>query len=424
MHGVIRPGDIVDSRTTTLAETAHVNGYSTGAFSANPYVRDDTGLTRGFDAHSTGQFLDGLLRWPTRTGRPDPMIKRGKNRTSTAAVRSLPEWLKNRLRFMVSAHPSLIDLPVRLASNVIGGLDPADPICCRWLEPRIRSWLGSIPDQKPAFCFVNLMDAHEPYIGVRPVIQGSEPTLREIWRSLAWGMGAEESESHLGGEVLRVLGELYLGSIEIVDRRFSSILRSFRTIRGGDNLVILFLADHGQTIGEAGTHFHRYGESDSLMRIPLILHLPRDVQAGTQVERWISATEVTAAIKGLMQGQLRSIADLTSESTVRASPAVWGLTESIPEPSESSLRAPNGPRVSNLQLVGYSELGKVLIPVPRGPDHPILPTRIESAGDLSKQVAPVQPELREGFEAARVLMHRLQGSVQSTVETRLLGWGY
>ena len=48
-----------------------------------------------------------------------------------------------------------------------------------WIEPLLESWLSSQRPSRPVFCFINLTDAHDPYM-TDPLIDGFQAVVAGI----------------------------------------------------------------------------------------------------------------------------------------------------------------------------------------------------------------------------------------------------
>lgn len=63
----------------------------------------------------------------------------------------------------------------------------------------------------------------------------------------------------------------YRLEVEAVDRAVGALLQALRDRNQYENTVIVFTADHGESLGEHGQHGRAYGLYDEVLRIPLIL---------------------------------------------------------------------------------------------------------------------------------------------------------
>ena len=127
-------------------------------------------------------------------------------------------------------------------NEAVTGIPVQDPPkVSPWIEPHLLSWVRTISPTKPAFCFVNILDAHEPYIG----IPGRITSLRDWFRLFTvpqYGGSKALKGSLLAKRQWNCLRELYDHSLDIVDTRLS---RDFRDIQ------------YQSQLGEHAGHSHK-----------------------------------------------------------------------------------------------------------------------------------------------------------------------
>jgi len=124
-------------------------------------------------------------------------------------------------------------------------------------------WIEQNADH-PFFLFVHLYDLHTPY---------KLPT-SEIWRGS--GYDAEL------GYVDKVLGEFW----DVLERR--GLI---------DRALVVFISDHGESLREHGESTHGYFVYQSTLRVPLIIHWPRQTFSfATQVTQPVSLMDVAPTL--------------------------------------------------------------------------------------------------------------------------------
>ncbi|MDA1213172.1 MAG: sulfatase-like hydrolase/transferase [Planctomycetota bacterium] len=107
-----------------------------------------------------------------------------------------------------------------------------------WLENREQK-------SSPFFCWVHLFDPHEPYL--------AHP---------------EEFDDTYQDHP-------YDGEVAYVDRQMGRLFDSLEKLGLKDNLVVVVVGDHGESLGEHGEEAHGYMLYDSTLRVPLIIADPR-----------------------------------------------------------------------------------------------------------------------------------------------------
>jgi arylsulfatase A-like enzyme/Flp pilus assembly protein TadD len=108
----------------------------------------------------------------------------------------------------------------------------------------LRSRTGSVSARRqPFFVFVHYYDAHDPYA----------PPAR-----LA-GAGPRGA---------------YDGEVRYVDEAVGDLRRGLEAIGAGRNLLTIFAADHGESLGEHGEDTHGFFVYDATVLVPLVFHFP------------------------------------------------------------------------------------------------------------------------------------------------------
>ena len=253
------PGDV-----STLAERLSERGYRTAGFSNNPWVGGLTGLDRGFD-----EFVE----WDLQIGRSsDPSLHGTRGRLYSRAHTLLGHANRQPLvllkrRFFTSA---LVD--------------------------RARTWLGRTGADRPAFTFLNLMEAHSPYyppdwafdrLGLEP--PGPLEARLLNTRLLAYVMGKTALTDRQ-----RVM-EFYDASLRYQDAKVDELLGALAADGRLDETLVIVCADHGKTLGE----FDRDAEPphylyDINVNVPLLVKWPgqtesRRVEAPFELTRLFDA---------------------------------------------------------------------------------------------------------------------------------------
>jgi arylsulfatase A-like enzyme len=252
----------LDGATPTLAEAMAARGHRTGAFSANHIMLTwEHGLLRGF-AHaedyvfSAGELARSaaLLKWLL----------------SVDALRPLIGWY---------------DVP--------GRRDAAD------IRRQFAAWLDVEPG-RPFFAFLNLYDAHGPYLPPAPfdtlfVPHGGDAGARARARRLAIARTRDlppaDRTVHRG---------LYDGAIAELDTELDSLL-AVLDVRGvRQNTLVVLLSDHGEAFGDHGVYEHGNSAYPEEVHVPLVVVQPGRVPAGRRVSAVVSVRDVAATIGDLI----------------------------------------------------------------------------------------------------------------------------
>lgn len=143
----------------------------------------------------------------------------------------------------------------------------------------LREWAAE-PREKPFFWFVNLVEAHSPYLPPRPfnplgplerVRAAGDArrfsTLEAMWRA---SLGLLE----LPGDTLERMRRLYRASIRALDAWLGELLATLDGAGALDDTLLIVTADHGENLGEQGMLGHAFSLDERLLRVPFVAHGP------------------------------------------------------------------------------------------------------------------------------------------------------
>lgn len=219
--------ELMPSSVTTLAEVVRDAGFDTAAFVSNIVLarasgdQGPIGVQQGFD-----HYDDELT--------PIEYAKAAPERTGAATTRAVRRWLDDR----------------------------AD-------------------DQDKFFLWVHYMDPHGPYAPpaehLAPFVRAHDdepdlpPSKGDSGLSAIPGYQVIGEERKPGQYVDR-----YDGEIHAFDAAFGDLIRGLRERGWLEDTLIVFTADHGESLGEHGYWFC-HGESlqRELVQVPLLVRLPR-----------------------------------------------------------------------------------------------------------------------------------------------------
>ena len=256
-HGAHGQPSFLDDRYPTLAEVLAARGYETFCFTANPWISDGLGLTRGFAEQDASwkkkRGLGGL------TGQLLERIGLGADdKGGDAVVESFTAWRRAR---------------------------PADA--------------------RPSFAFLNFLEAHFPYHVLPRDYRDrytDRPTgeLRRISLDiLGQQFGGPDVDPEEVGPAAR---DLYDGGVAYTDALLRRVVDALRESGGLDHTVLVVLADHGEILGEHGGFFgHGPSLYQHMISVPLLVRYPPRIAAGVRVEAPVSTLGVFATILDLAE---------------------------------------------------------------------------------------------------------------------------
>ena len=241
---------------TTLAQTLWAAGYDTRCFTANAWISDTLGLTRGF-------------AWSDEAWR-------------TGEV--------GRTRLFVF---KLLDRLGLGAEDKGGGV----------VAGNFESWAAETPaDARPTFAFLNFIEAHFPYHQVpADYLQRFSDTPRAELISLSTRLldaqfGAEPPDPATArGPAI----DMYDAGLAYADHLVERVVEALRRRGTLDRTVLIVMSDHGELLGEFGAYGHGHSITEPESRVPLLIRYPGRVPAGARVQIPVSTVGVYATILDL-----------------------------------------------------------------------------------------------------------------------------
>lgn len=251
------------TRATSMAEILKARGYRTGAFVGTDVLAGRTGMRAGFDVYDDA----------VDPGVCDTFAWRFVHDLQSLASELVPALRRN-------GRPHWIQDFQRPGTEVLRNA---------------LAWIRR-DDPRPWFCFVNLYDAHWPYL---PEGEGRERLVRPyegpvdgfLFRSDRWKPGYD-----IRPEDARHVADLYEAEIFDLDQLVSDFLDRLGLEQGGT--AVLVTSDHGEGLGEHGTWNHD-DVREPQVRVPLVLRPPAANPAGRQVAAPASGIDVMPTLLSL-----------------------------------------------------------------------------------------------------------------------------
>jgi arylsulfatase A-like enzyme len=141
-------------------------------------------------------------------------------------------------------------------------------------------------DERPFFAFVNLVEAHSPYLPPKPfnplgpldrARAASEAskhlTMGEIWRACAGGFDVPD-------EALERMRTLYAAAIRALDAWLADVLGELDSRGVLEETIVIVTADHGENLGEGNLMGHAYSLDQRLIRLPFAAAGPLEAPEG------------------------------------------------------------------------------------------------------------------------------------------------
>ncbi len=234
----------LDDEHVTLAEVLRDAGYATVAFTNNPMVTSETNLAQGFDVCRSMIHMKQLSRFSIEAV------------LEISGIGPPAPWLRS-------------DFGAALTSR------SAD----QWLE-------DVLPDGRPVFMYVNLMEAHLPYRvpgEFRSMCMDAQQRLRSYQlRRAAYGdlTGVLcrrynlEDPGFFAEADRDVVVNLYDAAIRYLDERAAELIRMFDQRGLLEDTLVVISSDHGEYLGEHGMWDHTLQTYNEITRVAILLKEP------------------------------------------------------------------------------------------------------------------------------------------------------
>ena len=167
------------------------------------------------------------------------------------------------------------------------------------VNSRAIDLVQQVAREAPLFLWLHYVDPHFPY---SPPKRWKQPKAHEC-RRLRKERTSSEIFSNRGGHSERALSEcikLYDAEIAYTDAQIGEMLKWLGDNRSLEKALVVFSADHGENLGEAGL-FYEHGPNlhDAGVRVPLIISRP--MTAGKVDDRVIGLEDVMPTILSVLR---------------------------------------------------------------------------------------------------------------------------
>ncbi|MCP3960466.1 MAG: sulfatase [bacterium] len=234
-HGLVLQGQRLGDEVQTLAEMLSELGYLTLGFTGNPNSSRMTGSDQGFD-----EFHE---IWRVASGRD----------------RTHPGFLTERV--IERLERDLDERPVFLMTHYVPPHEPYDP------DPRFDlfgdpAYAGPVTGEQS---FVGAVFAHE---------------------------------IELDAADLAELVALYDGNLRMADHAVGRLIEALQRLGRWRDTLLVLTSDHGEAFAEHGHLGHNSTIHEEMLRVPLILRLPRGERVDTDLDRLASLGDLVPTILG------------------------------------------------------------------------------------------------------------------------------
>lgn len=255
-HGVGADHKWLDDDHDVVAEALVRVGYDTYAFSANPYMGEETNVLQGFE---TVQH-PWLRQWKPAAR----AVMEAKLIDQDASTTVSPAWPKKASR----------------SNNYL--YKEAAPVA----SSAFRTWLGERDEpQRPWFAFINMMEAHLPRV---PSMEAREKMMDAD--VIEHGFNVEQTSAsfhswmagqvNLSGQDLEAISGIYDASLVDLDAATGALFEAMEQDGQLDNTIVIITSDHGEALGDHQLLLHKYSVYADLARVPLVVVAPGLLEPG------------------------------------------------------------------------------------------------------------------------------------------------
>ena len=273
-------GEAITYDFHTLAEELGERGYQTMGASEKSWLSYDAGLTQGFENYydysitslQGRMFLSRIKRFLHRDNTNNAPFPRTTDKGGARVVATALDWLA---------------------------------------DDRVRD------PKRPFFLFMNLNEAHHPYLPPLEYWPHFLPDGVALEDTLPDRLPADPMDEHrimlgnleLTPENAATYQSLYDAEILYEDMLLGRLFDGLQEMGLTEETVIIVVADHGEEFGEIGTRVgHQLALTDSLIHVPLIMRFPQALPAGQRLSALASTVDIFPTVIAILESQQQSIA--------------------------------------------------------------------------------------------------------------------
>lgn len=295
-HKTLQADDVLPKEFQTLASRLSTSGIKATGFCNNPLVGIlQNGFKRGFD-----QFYNysGVVPSTPQKEVDDIWNPLRKLWTKyTQLLRRLSYPIQNAFAspnefFLAALRPLFVPLWTR-AANFKGMTERSIKDTARFLK-------GIEENQAHEnFVFLNLMETHLPYAPPERFIKQFVPYYNETpeaqhfmhnfnRNALQWLIPLMKPFSNIESTTL---SDMYDAEVAYQDHLLAELISVLNSDFHRENSMVVFLADHGEMLGEHGYMGHGFGVHEELIHVPLFIRSP-EMNGSKHINNWVSLTQL------------------------------------------------------------------------------------------------------------------------------------
>lgn len=184
----------------------------------------------------------------------------------------------------------------------------------------LTKWLAQNHDSdSPFFLFVNLVEPHSRYLPPRAERSAHLPQDIGYAKAASFALHFNTVTAHATETndpyTKRVIGNLYMSSIQYQDRLVGELLSLLREYTDSDNTLLIVTSDHGENLGDGGRWGHSHAINDVLIHVPLIIRYPKRFTPGSRISGLCQLVDLVPTVYDVI-GQPLPVPSLPGRSLV------------------------------------------------------------------------------------------------------------
>lgn len=250
----------LDGRYPTVAEVLRQAGWHTGGFVANTFYGSwEHGLSRGFTRYDDYRSSPSQVLASSALGQA----------LGCATRNEYGCWWRDELRWYE-----------------LLGRRPAGHVLSAFLN-----WLDDRGAERPFFAFLNLFDAHAPYLPPAPY-----DTLFGPKRNRGNPMHLDLPGWRWTPEAVEYERDAYDGAIAYLDAQLGRLFETLEARGVLETTLVIVTSDHGEEFMEHGVMTHGNSLYGPSLHVPLMVMLPGRAAGGRRVAEAVSVRDIPATI--------------------------------------------------------------------------------------------------------------------------------
>lgn len=177
-----------------------------------------------------------------------------------------------------------------------------------WCTERALDFMATErSDQQPWFLSVNPFDPHPPFDAPWEYYRRYDPSalpgshfedsdLKHQQKLVDAGVDFQSTPRHPDELQHREMQASYYAMIEQLDHEFGRLLDALEASGEAENTIVIFTADHGETLGDHGLVLKGCRFMEGLVRVPLIIAWPGHYKAGQQCDALVELLDIAPTI--------------------------------------------------------------------------------------------------------------------------------